>query len=298
VATPITNAADRVTITTSVGFRRLGQDEYNQAVEKLQPDLVVGLADLVLGRRPGSKRRDKMVDQTHGWTRDSLAYLYGSGPDSTAVTRAKYLAPLLPVEQEVQRLYIRDLEDEFREHISGFAIYDHATLSAVPESLSHLVRFSFAEPQTPQEILREVSLGADITAVPFVGQVSDAGIALDFVFPGTPEGNTSDKKPLAYDMWPSKYESDLAPLSVDCQCYTCQKHHRAYIRHLLNAKEMLAWTLLQIHNHHIMDNFFEAVRASISNGTFAEDVQTFEAAYEAEFPQPTGRGPRCVSSLI
>ena len=282
------NSANSITILTSVGFRQLTSQQYIEAVEKLNPHFAVGLADIVLGQPPGVKRREKMVDRTHAWTRDALDHLYGSQPR----TQSRFLAPLLPLDGVQQNLYIQDLQDQMFEHISGFALYDPATISAIPEPMSHLVRFSFSEPLTPQEILREVSLGVDVTTIPFITEASDAGFALDFAFPGSKEATENTLKPLAIDMWPSAHESDISPLVPGCQCYTCQKHHRAYIRHLLNAKEMLAWTLLQIHNHHVVDNFFNAIRASISNGTFDRDVQTFESIYEAEFPEQTGQGPR------
>ncbi|KAL1956824.1 hypothetical protein VTO42DRAFT_6774 [Malbranchea cinnamomea] len=286
------NSSNSITISTSVGFRQLESHQYTEAVEKLNPDFVVGLADIVLGQPPGVKRREKMVDRTHAWTRDALERLYGSASGSQPRTTSSFLAPLLPLDGELQNLYIQDLQTDMNNHIAGFALYDPSTVSIIPESMSHLVRLSLAEPRNPQGILREVSLGVDITTIPFINEASDAGFALDFAFPCAAPDGRSARKPLAFDMWAATYETDLSPLVQDCQCYTCRNHHRAYIRHLLNAKEMLAWTLLQIHNHHVIDNFFIAIRTSISNGTFEQDVQTFESVYEAEFPKKTGQGPR------
>jgi queuine tRNA-ribosyltransferase subunit QTRTD1 len=59
---------------------------------------------------------------------------------------------------------------------------------------------------------------------------------------------------------------------------------------------MLSWTLLQVHNHAVMDAFFTGVRASIAAGTFDADAEAFHAAYEAELPngeaEVRGGGPR------
>ncbi|KAI5303849.1 hypothetical protein KEM55_000341 [Ascosphaera atra] len=93
-------------------------------------------------------------------------------------------------------------------------------------------------------------------------------------------------------MWPDKHVADTNPLMKGCTCYTCRTFHRAYIRHLLNAKEMLAWTLLHVHNLHVMDQFFASVRRSIARGTFEEDARTFAATYQSEMPEQTGQGPR------
>ncbi|EEP79036.1 predicted protein [Uncinocarpus reesii 1704] len=158
--------------------------------------------------------------------------------------------------------------------------------------MSHLVRMSFADPSTPQKVLRDISLGVDLTTVPFIGTASDAGLAFDFTFPEPAVKDSVGPLPLALDMWSPTNAFDTSPLRQGCECYTCKNHHRAYLQHLLNAKEMLAWTLLQIHNHHVMDQFFAAARRSISDGTFSQNVDTFERTYASEFPEQTGQGPR------
>ena len=55
---------------------------------------------------------------------------------------------------------------------------------------------------------------------------------------------------------------------------------------------MLGWVLLQIHNHHIIDRFFEAIREAISKDSFIEQMQRFEETYESQSPGGTGNGPR------
>ena len=54
---------------------------------------------------------------------------------------------------------------------------------------------------------------------------------------------------------------------------------------------MLGWVLLQIHNHHVLDLFFAAIRQSIANDTFEEGVSWFERMYEDQLPEKTGQGP-------
>jgi queuine tRNA-ribosyltransferase len=51
----------------------------------------------------------------------------------------------------------------------------------------------------------------------------------------------------------AKYKNDFTPIESDCECYTCKSYTRAYIRHLINAGEMLGAQLLSIHNlHHLI----------------------------------------------
>ncbi|PWY86426.1 tRNA-guanine transglycosylase family protein [Aspergillus sclerotioniger CBS 115572] len=291
---PPSNTPNSVAIYTSVGFRQLEAGQYINAVQKLKPDIVVGLADLVLGHTPGTKRRGKMVDRTHAFTTHATGKLYGSAVPEENQSKAAYFAPVLPLDNAQQSIYIDDLESELRPYISGLALYESASLSAITEPLGDLPRLLFSAPATPHAILREISLGADLLTIPFIGVCSDAGIALDFTFPSTPNTTTTDSQPrhLAFDLWSPSYTTDTSPLSESCQCYTCCNHHRAYIHHLLTTKEMLAWTLLQIHNYHAMDLFFADIRQSIARGTFEADTQTFQRAYVSELPEPTGQGPR------
>jgi queuine tRNA-ribosyltransferase subunit QTRTD1 len=135
----------------------------------------------------------------------------------------------------------------------------------------------------------------DIFTIPFIGFATDAGIALTFQFPQPlPESRStgSTPVPLGIDMWDTTHAISLLPLSKSCSCYTCTSHHRAYIQHLLSAKEMLGWTLLQIHNHHILSEFFTDIQDSIRKGSFDADVDVFARSYESELPEKSGQGPR------
>ncbi|RIJ71000.1 tRNA guanosine(34) transglycosylase Tgt [Nakamurella silvestris] len=72
---------------------------------------------------------------------------------------------------------------------------------------------------------------------------------------------------------------DFGPLTQDCACYTCTHYSKAYLHHLLKAKEMLASTLATIHNEHFIVNLVDRVRASIVDGTFAEFREDFLGRY-------------------
>ncbi|KAJ5179309.1 hypothetical protein N7492_002519 [Penicillium capsulatum] len=289
---PPVNTDTSIAIQTSVGFRQLSAHYYVDAIQKLKPDIAIGMADLVLGRPPGVKRRGKMVDRTHAFTRDALERLYGDHVPEEQRSKASYFAPVLPLENTQQSLYLGDLESEFRDHLSGLALYESSSLSSVPEDLGYLPRLLLSEPSNPQEVLREISLGADLLTVPFIGTASDAGIVLDFSFPVVSQDQNGSRPPLGINLWLPEYAKDVSPMRKGCACYACQHHHRAYINHLLSAKEMTAWVLLQQHNHHVMDRFFAGVRESIQRGSFEEDMQAFTRVYAPTLPERTGEGPR------
>jgi queuine tRNA-ribosyltransferase len=61
----------------------------------------------------------------------------------------------------------------------------------------------------------------------------------------------------------SSFKNDPAPIEKGCQCYTCQNYSRAYLRHLFQAREMLAPRLATIHNLHFMTNLMKEIRESI-----------------------------------
>ena len=67
----------------------------------------------------------------------------------------------------------------------------------------------------------------------------------------------------------AKYERDDRPVEEGCQCPACRHYSRAYIRHLLKAKEMLGLRLLVLHNLYFYNTMMEEIRESIEEGRFA-----------------------------
>ena len=68
----------------------------------------------------------------------------------------------------------------------------------------------------------------------------------------------------------AKYELDDAPIEEGCQCPACRTYSRAYIRHLLKAKEMLGMRLCVLHNLYFYNNMMEEIRAAIEAGRYKE----------------------------
>lgn len=71
------------------------------------------------------------------------------------------------------------------------------------------------------------------------------------------------------------------PIDDQCTCYTCQNFSRAYLRHLIMAKEMLAATLISIHNLHTLLQLAREMRAAVLDGRFG----AFAAAYFSTQPE-------------
>ena len=77
----------------------------------------------------------------------------------------------------------------------------------------------------------------------------------------------------------SQYKEDFAPIEDDCDCYACKHFSRAYIRHLINADEMLGAELLSIHNLRFLIRLAENIRKAILGDYFPEFREEFWANY-------------------
>ncbi len=64
------------------------------------------------------------------------------------------------------------------------------------------------------------------------------------------------------------FAKDPLPIDATCTCYTCQNFSRAYLRHLIIAKEMLSATLLSIHNLHTLLQLMKDIRQAIFENRF------------------------------
>lgn len=72
------------------------------------------------------------------------------------------------------------------------------------------------------------------------------------------------------NLFNAKYELDGSPIEEGCQCPACRHYSRAYIRHLLKAKEMLGMRLCVLHNLYFYNHLMEEIREAIDAGEFQE----------------------------
>lgn len=68
----------------------------------------------------------------------------------------------------------------------------------------------------------------------------------------------------------AKYELDGRPIEEGCGCPVCRHYSRAYIRHLLKAKEMLGMRLCVMHNLYFYNKMMEEIRDSLDKGCFSK----------------------------
>lgn len=77
-----------------------------------------------------------------------------------------------------------------------------------------------------------------------------------------------------------QFELDSRKIEEGCQCPACKTYSRAYIRHLLKAKEMLGMRLCVLHNLYFYNNMMEEIRTAIEEGRFKEYKQRTLEGFE------------------
>jgi queuine tRNA-ribosyltransferase len=111
---------------------------------------------------------------------------------------------------------------------------------------------------TPEDLIEGVRRGVDIFDCVLPTRLARHNAAF------SPDGRLNLKN--------ASFKHDERPVDENCTCYTCQNFTRAYIRHLVAAKELLAGVLLSIHNLHALIHLVKDMRIAVLEGTFEEQV--------------------------
>lgn len=119
----------------------------------------------------------------------------------------------------------------------------------------------------PIDILEAVSLGVDMLDCVLPTRIARHGNAF------TRHGKINLKN--------AKFKEDFTPIDSDCDCYACKNFTRAYIRHLMVAKESFGGRLLSIHNIRFLIRLTEDIRMAIKNGSFDEYKDDFIKKYKS-----------------
>lgn len=120
---------------------------------------------------------------------------------------------------------------------------------------------------TPPQLLKMVALGVDMFDCVLPSRVARNGLVF------TPDGPINLRN--------ERFRTDSSPIVEGMANYTCQHFSRAYLRHLVLAEEMLAGTLLTLHNLHFYLDLMAQVRARLEAGDFATWHRAWITRYEA-----------------
>ena len=114
---------------------------------------------------------------------------------------------------------------------------------------------------TPDYLFESFEAGIDMADCVLPTRIARNGTAL------TSEGRVVIKN--------ATYKEDFSPLDPECDCYTCSNYSRAYLRHLVNAKEILGARLLSYHNLYFLLKMCENIREAIMNDSFLDYKKEF-----------------------
>ncbi len=78
----------------------------------------------------------------------------------------------------------------------------------------------------------------------------------------------------------ASYADDFRPIEVGCDCYACQRHTRAYIRHLIKAGEITGARLVSMHNLHFLLRLMEEMRQALREERLPEYRASFYEHYD------------------
>jgi queuine tRNA-ribosyltransferase len=86
----------------------------------------------------------------------------------------------------------------------------------------------------------------------------------------TPECGGKPRNKFRINIKIAKFRDDKLPIDPNCNCPTCLRYSKAYLRHLYVANELSYFRLASMHNLHFMLKLMQDIRESINNGTFLE----------------------------
>lgn len=216
------------------------------------------------------------LDRTHAWAARCLTAK--TRPDQALFGIVQ--GGIFPDLREESARYLTELN--FPGYaIGGLAVGEskaqmHATLEVVEPLLPADKPRYLMGVGSPEDLVNGVLRGVDIFDCVLPTRLARNGAAL------TRAGRLNMKN--------APYARDPRPVEAGCTCYCCTHFTRAYIRHLIIAEEILAATLLTLHNVHLLLTLMREMRAAILNNTFADYAENFLANYKpqvAKSPTPT-----------
>jgi queuine tRNA-ribosyltransferase len=200
----------------------------------------------------------KAMERTHRWAERSLkahsradqalfGIVQGGVDPALRTVSAEFISSLPFPGIAIGGLSVGETKDEM-----------HTTLDIVTPILPENKPRYLMGVGTPEDLINGIARGVDIFDCVLPTRLARHHAAF------SSEGRLN--------MMNATFARDNRPLDETCDCYTCRTFTRAYIRHLIVAKELLAGTLLSIHNLYTMINLVNDMRAAIIDGTFDDKV--------------------------
>jgi queuine tRNA-ribosyltransferase len=206
------------------------------------------------------------MERTHRWAERSLeaksrpdqalfGIVQGGVQLDLRAESAKFIASLDTPGIAIGGLSVGETKDEM-----------HNTLDVVTPLLPENKPRYLMGVGTPEDLIDGVRRGIDIFDCVLPTRLARHHAAF------APEGRLN--------LMNAAFARDEKPIDGACDCYTCQTFTRAYIRHLIVAKELLAGTLISIHNLRALIRLMEEIRVYIADGTFESRAPALLAQWQ------------------
>lgn len=249
----------------------LSPEKSVEVQQKLGADFILPLDECT----PFHMKKDQTaasMRRSHRWEQRSLQYFQEHFDD----TQRMYGI--------IQGGIYEDLRRESTDFVNQQPFFANAiggSLGGDKQQMYDVVRFTMQHllPTRPthllgigglRDILEGVNSGVDTFDCVHPTRIARHGCALI----ARPESNFAKEH---LNLHNSIYREDLNPIDDQCQCYTCRNFSRAYLHHLLKAKESTGGVLLTIHNIHFMMRWMAAIRQAIRVGRWREFYKKYRA---------------------
>nr|XP_027118088.1 queuine tRNA-ribosyltransferase accessory subunit 2-like isoform X2 [Coffea arabica] len=237
--------------------------EYVELVSSMKPDFWVTLADEVPAW-VSNKRNRTSVDRTLRWLDDCLSL------NKTGTTIFGSIVGGSSIEERH-----RCAQEVAQRNVSGYWIGGFGLGESMDERAALLTAVTR---RYCRELLQALTY---LTLRMYVYHLTLGGFALTFPLERN-KGENADYQlsdsggdGMKINLKATVYRKDTSPIVESCICFTCQNHTKAYLNHLFNVHEMLAQTLLEIHNTHHYLGFFCSIRKAIEEGKFEQFRRNF-----------------------
>jgi queuine tRNA-ribosyltransferase len=246
------------------------------SIHRLTPEKSIGIqenlgADIIMAFDECSDPNDHAytevaMQRTHNWAERSLkakrrpdqalfGIIQGGTDPKLRVQSARFISALNAPGIAVGGLSVGETKDEMH------AMLDLITPELPPDKPRYLMGVG-----TPEDLIDGIGRGIDMFDCVLPTRLARHHSAF------SPEGRLN--------LMNAAFAREKRPIDEACDCYTCSTFSRAYLRHLIAAKELLAGTLLSIHNLRALIRLVEDIRASIIDGTFQDRIPRWLAQWQ------------------
>lgn len=250
------------------------------SIHRLTPEKVIAIqenlgADIIMALDECAEPHDRAYNEqalarTHAWAERCLAAKTRSDQALFGIVQGGVFEDLR--EQSASTIGSMDF--------SGIAI---GGLSVGESKEDMLAMLEIVEPVLPQERPRYLmGVGSPEDLVTAVARGIDM---FDCVLPTRMARNHGALTRLGrLNLRNATFAEDTRPIDPDCPCYTCRTFSRAYLRHLIASREILAATLLTIHNLHTLIALTADLRQAVINGHLDQFSDQFLTNYHKHRP--------------